>query len=229
MPPTRARKPRSVKLPEEQKQQIVVENTEQTGDSVADVGVVEVEIVPIQEAPAHIVEAEDQLASNVQKLSKFQKNHTLLMDKLQDLESIIDKEANSRPTRFVLSLQKKLGPIQNQALKLAKKKPAEDGPDAAPSRVRSGLQKEVTVSRALAEFANWDPEKKYSRVEATKRVCEYIKDHNLRSSSDGRIIVPDDKLKALLQYNPEKDSDLTYARLQTYLAKHFPKEIESVV
>ncbi|ESN89148.1 DNA topoisomerase family protein, partial [Chlamydia suis MD56] len=56
-----------------------------------------------------------------------------------------------------------------------------------------------TPSAALAAVIGSDP---VSHPEATKKLWAYIKDRGLQSSSNKRIILPDDKLKLVLGSEP---------------------------
>lgn len=92
------------------------------------------------------------------------------------------------------------------------------------SNTTSGFMKQVAVSKEMCKFANWDPAQQRSRVEVTKFICDYIKDHNLQNPEDRRQIVPDDKLSKLLNFDPKKsDKPLTYYTLQRVIQPHFPK------
>ena len=60
-----------------------------------------------------------------------------------------------------------------------------------------------------------------ARTEVTKYLTQYIKNNSLQDQENRRKIVPDAKLKTLLNV---KDSDeVTYFNLQKYMKVHFPK------
>ena len=177
---------------------------------------------PVIEAIAELVE----LVEEKRRVSKFQKNYTSLVDKVNDLLTLIQKENSARQTRFLTHMEKRVVAVQHGLTKLNRKKgkETEETAEGDPSkRTRSGLQKPVEISEELARFAGWDVCQPYSRVSVTKMICEYIKTHNLRSEKDGRYINPDRPLADLLQYVPGEGKELTYAKLQTYLSRHFPK------
>jgi chromatin remodeling complex protein RSC6 len=88
----------------------------------------------------------------------------------------------------------------------------------------SGFLKPVMISGEMANFTGWNPKELRSRVEVTKYICDYIKEHNLQDPTDRRQIKPDSKLQKLLGYNPKtSDQALRYYSLQTHLKQHFPK------
>jgi chromatin remodeling complex protein RSC6 len=76
----------------------------------------------------------------------------------------------------------------------------------------------------MAKFTGWDPTELKSRVDVTKFICAYVKDHNLQNPEDRRQILADPKLTKLLKYDVKKEGNpLTYFRIQTSLKNHFPK------
>jgi chromatin remodeling complex protein RSC6 len=95
----------------------------------------------------------------------------------------------------------------------------------------SGFLKPIKISQELSVFTGRDVNAPCSRVEITKQICEYIKTHHLYNDDDKRLILCDDKLKALLKYDPAnppmdkegKPAPLNYFRLQKYLKPHFIK------
>lgn len=84
----------------------------------------------------------------------------------------------------------------------------------------SGLQKLLKISKEMAAFAGWGDEELHSRVDVTKVICEYIKKNNIQKENDKRIIILDQRLKDILQYNGD---EITYPHIQKYISKHFFK------
>ena len=62
------------------------------------------------------------------------------------------------------------------------------------------------------------------RTEVTKLILKYVKDNNLQNPKNKTQIIPDDKLKKIIEpsFNPETDI-LKYFNLQTYIKDHFKK------
>jgi chromatin remodeling complex protein RSC6 len=73
----------------------------------------------------------------------------------------------------------------------------------------------------VAQFTGWSSAEPRARVEVTNFVCDYIKRNNLQSPTDRRVINADSDLSKLLDYQAERDGNLTYATIQKLLAKHY--------
>jgi chromatin remodeling complex protein RSC6 len=92
-----------------------------------------------------------------------------------------------------------------------------------PNRAKSGFMKPVKCSDELCDFAKWDQEKEYSRVDCTRMLCAYIQENKLQQESDRRNIIPDEKLATLLRYDETKEKKpLTYFALQQRIQHCFP-------
>jgi len=86
---------------------------------------------------------------------------------------------------------------------------------------KNGFSKPLEVTEALRQFLGLAAEEKISRSDVTKRVSAYVKENNLKHPESGRIIVLDDKLKALL--GPPEGSEITFLNIQKYLSPHYIK------
>lgn len=86
------------------------------------------------------------------------------------------------------------------------------------SRVPSGFAKPCKISKELCAFMNKPDGTEMARTDVTRALNKYIKEHNLQQS---RIIIPDDKLKNLLDVND--GDELTFFTIQKYMNKHFLK------
>lgn len=93
----------------------------------------------------------------------------------------------------------------------------------------TGLKKLRPISENMALFTSFTDQKweygvtEKSRYDVTNLLCAYIKKNDLRNSKNRSIIVPDAKLKKLLQL--EDDIELRYPTMQKYL-KYCFEEIE---
>ena len=76
----------------------------------------------------------------------------------------------------------------------AKRKPAKKTATKTKRKANPALLKPWQPTGALADIIGSKP---ISRGQATKKVWEYIKKHNLQDKKDGRIIVADAKMKKL--------------------------------
>lgn len=97
----------------------------------------------------------------------------------------------------------------------------------------SGFLKPVSLSKELEEFLGLETGTKMARTEVTKRIADYIREHDLKNLENPRQFYPDEKLKELLgdpvypivKDNPD-ELGYTYFNLQKYLIKHFIKTEE---
>ena len=77
----------------------------------------------------------------------------------------------------------------------------------------------------MAKFTGWNATELKSRVDVTKYLCNYIKEHNLQNPEDKRQIIPDAKLAKLIKYDSKKENEpLRYYSLQRFLKPHFLKD-----
>lgn len=130
----------------------------------------------------------------IDSLSSFKNQINLLQQQLRNLEKSVKKE--------VKTLKKTVSKNKSKG----NKKP-------------SGFANPTKVSKELCEFMNKQEGTEIARTEVTKAIISYIKNNNLQSKSNKKIISPDEKLKFLLGINGEEE--LTYFNLQKYMNKHF--------
>jgi len=91
---------------------------------------------------------------------------------------------------------------------------------AAP-RAPSGFVKPTLISDELAAFLGKDAGKtEMARTSVTKEINQYIRENNLQDKTNGRRIIPDDKLRLLLKL--PVGEELTYFNLQKFMRVHFP-------
>ena len=96
----------------------------------------------------------------------------------------------------------------------------------AGNRAPSGFVKPTKISDELASFLGKDKGSEMARTEVTRDINKYIRLHNLQDKENGRKIIPDIKLAALLKLN--KTDELTYFNLQRYMSPHFAKATKEV-
>ena len=143
---------------------------------------------------------------------------------INQIESEISKlrqgPAKTKGVKFLRSTNKNLKLLKNRASRVMKQKKK----SGRTNNKNSGFLKPVAISAEMAKFTGWEPSELKSRVQVTKYICEYIKDHNLQNPEDRRQIRPDSKLRKLLDFDPRKNKEpLRYYSLQTHLKRHFPK------
>jgi chromatin remodeling complex protein RSC6 len=87
--------------------------------------------------------------------------------------------------------------------------------------VPPGFVTPVGISKELAVFLGLAEDTQLPRQQVTKKINEYIKANKLQDPANGRFILPDDKLKGLLDITA--GTELTYFTLQSHMKKHFIK------
>jgi chromatin remodeling complex protein RSC6 len=135
-----------------------------------------------------------------------------------EIESLRQNNKGNGNIKFLRSLNKSIKTLRTQSCRVMKKKKTE-----RKNNTTSGFLKPVVISNEMAKFTGWDANELHSRVEVTKYICDYIKEHNLQNPNDRREIRPDNKLQKLLGVSSDSDS-LKYYSLQTHLKQHFPKD-----
>jgi chromatin remodeling complex protein RSC6 len=88
----------------------------------------------------------------------------------------------------------------------------------------SGFAKPSQISQKLAEFLGTDKDVMVARTDATKLVIAYVKEHNLQNPENKKQILPDEKLRNLLEPYFTSEDKLEYFNLQKYLKYHFIKD-----
>jgi upstream activation factor subunit UAF30 len=91
------------------------------------------------------------------------------------------------------------------------------------NRAPSGFVKPTKISVELADFLGKEHGSLMARTEVTKQMTEYIRTHSLQDKKNGRVILPDAKLRKLLKLT-DKDV-LTYFNLQKFMSPHFEKSV----
>lgn len=93
------------------------------------------------------------------------------------------------------------------------------------NRQPSGFVKPTKISDELAKFLDKPVGTEMARTEVTRDINAYIRSHNLQDKTNGRKIIPDNKLKTLLKLKPS--DELTYFNLQKYMSCHFEKAVKA--
>lgn len=134
----------------------------------------------------------------------------------EEINKLRSSTAKAKGVKFLRSVNKRVKALRNHALRVSKQRQS-----TRRSNTNSGFLKPVQISKDLASFIGWDAAQLRSRVEVTKYICDYVKQHNLQDPTDKRIIrvENDPKLKKLLKF--EGKEPLKYYSLQTYLKNHF--------
>ena len=129
-----------------------------------------------------------------------------------ELRSAADKKLGVKYLKSVVKTLKSLRADSSRVMKVKKRAPRS-------KNTQSGFMKPVPISEEMVKFCKWEKDVPKSRVDVTKYICNYIKENSLQYPKDKRIILPDNKLKTLL--NVSDDDKLTYYTLQKKIQPHF--------
>lgn len=136
----------------------------------------------------------------------------------EEINKLRSSTAKAKGVKFLRTVNKRVKTLRNHALRVSKQRQT-----TRRSNTNSGFLKPVQISKDLAKFTGWDQSQLRSRVDVTKFICDYIKEHNLQDPEDKRNIRVDSdaNLKKLLKFDGKDGKKLTYYSLQTYLKGHF--------
>lgn len=115
--------------------------------------------------------------------------------------------------------------IKNLAKLVRKVKSTQEDPDGEKAKKRAennGFNRKQEITPKLREFLGLAGDELISRSEVTKFINKYITEKGLKHPDNGRQIILDDKLRALL--SPPADVQVTYLNLQKYLSPHYIKK-----
>lgn len=84
----------------------------------------------------------------------------------------------------------------------------------------SGFAKPNKISNELCDFIGVPHGTEKSRTDITRYINSYVKEHNLNKPTNRRVILPDEKLKAIL--NVKEGEEVTFFILQRLISHHFP-------
>lgn len=142
----------------------------------------------------------------------------------EEINKLRASSAKSKGVKFLRTVNKRVKTLRNHALRVSRQRQT-----TRRSNTNSGFLKPVQISKELAKFTGWEQTQLRSRVDVTKFICDYIRDHNLQDPTDKRNIrVDQDKnLKTLLNFDGKDGKPLTYYSLQTYLKSHFSPAAEA--
>ena len=115
--------------------------------------------------------------------------------------------------------------VKNLTKLTRKVRSVQDDPNGEKASARSktnGFNRPVMIDEELRTFLGLPEGEKIARSEVTKRINVYVKENGLKHPDNGRVIVMDEKLKALL--NPPEDVQVTFLNLQRYIGPHYVKE-----
>jgi len=90
------------------------------------------------------------------------------------------------------------------------------------ARRPSGFIIPSRISDELAKFLNVPAGTLLARTQVSKLINEYIRNNNLQSANNSRVINTDAKLRKLLNAKPT--DEVTYFNLQRFMKPHFTRD-----
>lgn len=118
-------------------------------------------------------------------------------------------------------LRKEMSALTKMVRKMRNQQDDPDGEKAKERSKNNGFNRPQVVSPELRKFLGLGEEEMISRSEVTKRLNTYVKDSGLKHPDNGRVIILDDKLTALLK--PPEGVQVTFLNVQKYLSPHYVK------
>lgn len=165
-----------------------------------------------------VVVVEDTASTDL--LANTQESMTLLaLDTLgEQIVSVLDivKKLLNDYKLLQKQLKKDLKNAQSKKLRKAASKTTNGGVTKT-----SGFAKPGFISAHLCEFLGVPLGTELARTDVTKKITQYIKANNLQDAKNKRVIVMDPSLQSLLK--PEKDQEVTYFNLQSFMKRHYVK------
>lgn len=160
------------------------------------------------------------MATQTDNASTSTEEEPSIMDRMQSLADEMDTTQ-----KHMKGMQTEFKKLQRDLTKALKKKGGKQAPqlDENGEKKVTGFALPVPLSKQLCDFLSLPEESHLSRTDVTRLINSYIKEHSLQDPSNGRQIIPDAKLKALL--NPE-NGDLSYFTLQKYMKHHYVKPVQ---
>ena len=146
------------------------------------------------------------------------KSQEALQNEIVKMEDLLRKKESGITPRLLVTINKQLDQIKKHSY--GKKR------QLAGTVRNSGLEKVMTITQELADFSGWDSSVPKSRVEITRLICSYIKEHDLQNKENKKEILLDSALANLLQV---EERSITYPHIQKHIGKLFVKIEEPVV
>lgn len=169
-------------------------------------------VVEVEETPAPAVVVEENETEEIVEtdINLLGKNLLNLTSTLTELLKQVKSVQNDMKV-----IQKQYNKVSKEHEKMLKKK------RNSKNNKPSGFAIPSSLSDEMLDFLGLEKGIKVPRNEVLKLINKYIVENELRQEEDKRNILPDKKLKKLL--NVKKNDKVTYFNLQSYLKPHFIK------
>lgn len=200
-------------------------STTQSKSSKSKKSVKVAEVAEVAEQVEPAVSDVEEVTETPVKKKRYVPTKESVIGEFNDLVVAIDEEiarlressSKTKGVKFLRSLNKRVKTVRGHTARVMKQKQK----TKRTNNTNSGFLKPVQISKEMAKFTGWESETLRSRVDVTKYICNYIREHELQNPEDRRQIRADKKLAKLLEYKHDDEKPLTYYRLQTYMKKHF--------
>ncbi len=169
---------------------------------------VKVQPEPVVEVKKEEVQTKTEVSVTDDKESTSENLIQVLIDKMSGL-STLNKEIQT----VLKQVAKDYDKLKKVVDKIQKKR---ENARKSPS----GFAKPNKISDELCDFIGVPRGTEKSRTDITRYINTYVKEHNLNKPSNKRVILPDEKLKAIL--NVKDDEEVTFFILQRLISHHFP-------
>ncbi len=169
---------------------------------------VKVQPDPVVEVKKEEVQTKTEVSVTDDKESTSENLIQVLIDKMSGL-STLNKEIQT----VLKQVAKDYDKLKKVVDKIQKKR---ENARKSPS----GFAKPNKISDELCDFIGVPRGTEKSRTDITRYINTYVKEHNLNKPSNKRVILPDEKLKAIL--NVKDDEEVTFFILQRLISHHFP-------
>lgn len=196
--------------------------------SAAPVSVENVVVPPVAEK-----KAEKKVRASKKEVAPAVETAPLAVAPSADVEPSVESSVSTKMTEFSAKLQqlfsifstlksdyKTLEKAVNREMKVAQKNSSKKAKRSG-NRQPSGFVKPTRISDELAKFLGKTVGTEMARTDVSKEINSYIRANSLQDKTNGRKIIPDAKLSALLKIKSE--DELTYFNLQRFMKHHFVK------
>jgi upstream activation factor subunit UAF30 len=188
---------------------------------------------PKKEAPVKVeepapVKVEEPTPVSTEETPVVKDDLTVMEEELSVELADVLKENSEMQTRL-REMNTRLRKMQRtfaRTLKLAKRSKGRRAQTGGKARAPSGFAKPGPVSDELCTFLKVDKGTPLARTHVTKKITEYIKEHDLQDPKDKRRIRTDAALQKLL--NVDKNTEVSYFNLQKYMKHHFGSSTSTV-
>lgn len=198
--------------------------TEQTVEPVTKV----TEEKTIISEPSDVVEEDTPVSTDEDKSeTKSDKSETEKNAFITKLNLFTSKVAAiNREVRELQSIGRTLEKDFTQVIRVITKQKSKNKSNME-NRPLSGFAMPSLLSKELYSFLNIEEGTRIPRKDVTRKLNEYIKEHNLRDEKDKRRITPDAALMKI--FGCKETDNVTYFNLQTYMKHHFIKDVKPAV